>query len=62
MQKQSPLLRIWSWGKDEHVRLIGAGDHRYAGRREGAVLLSAVVKPGDGRICRPPILIRKMRR
>lgn len=44
MQKQSPLLRIWSWGKDEHVRLIGAGDHRYAGRREGAVLLSAVVK------------------
>lgn len=24
MQKQSPLLRIWSWGKDEHVRLIGA--------------------------------------
>ena len=24
MQKQSPLLRIWSWGKDEHGRLIGA--------------------------------------
>ena len=24
MQKQSPLLRIWGWGKDEHGRLIGA--------------------------------------
>lgn len=24
MQKQSPLLRIWSWGKDEHSRLICA--------------------------------------
>lgn len=24
MQKQSPLLRIWGWGKDEHGRLICA--------------------------------------
>ena len=24
MQKQSPLLRIWGWGKDEHGRLIRA--------------------------------------
>lgn len=24
MQKQNPLLRIWSWGKDEHGRLISA--------------------------------------
>lgn len=24
MKKQSPLLRIWSWGKDEHGRLICA--------------------------------------
>lgn len=24
MQKQSPLLRIWGWGKDEHGRLAGA--------------------------------------
>ncbi len=24
MQKQNPLLRIWSWGKDEHGRLICA--------------------------------------
>lgn len=24
MQKQSPLLRIWGWGKNEHGRLIGA--------------------------------------
>lgn len=24
MQKRSPLLRIWSWGKDEHGSLIGA--------------------------------------
>ncbi len=23
-QKESPLLRVWSWGKDEHGRLIGA--------------------------------------
>ena len=21
---QSPLLRVWGWGKDEHGRLIGA--------------------------------------
>lgn len=24
MKKQSPLLRIWGWGKDEHGKLIGA--------------------------------------
>lgn len=24
MKKQSPLLRIWSWGKDEHGGLISA--------------------------------------
>lgn len=24
MQKQSPLLRIWGWGKDEHSSLIFA--------------------------------------
>lgn len=24
MQKQNPLLRIWSWGKDEYGRLICA--------------------------------------
>ena len=24
MQKQSPLLRIWGWGKDEHGSLIFA--------------------------------------
>lgn len=24
MQKQSPLLRIWSWGKEEHGRLTRA--------------------------------------
>ena len=24
MQKQSPLLRIWDWGKDEHGSLIFA--------------------------------------
>lgn len=23
-KKESPLLRIWGWGKDEHSRLIGA--------------------------------------
>ena len=24
MQNQSPLLQIWSWGKDEHGRLVRA--------------------------------------
>lgn len=31
MKKQSPLLRIWSWGKDEHGALIGAIISAFAG-------------------------------
>lgn len=31
MQKQSPLLRIWSWGKDEHGNLIKAVISAFAG-------------------------------
>lgn len=31
MQKQSPLLRIWGWGKDEHSRLIRAIAGAFAG-------------------------------
>lgn len=31
MQKQSPLLRIWSWGKNEHSSLIGAVVSAFAG-------------------------------
>lgn len=31
MQKQSPLLRIWSWGKEEHGRLICAVLSAFAG-------------------------------
>lgn len=31
MQKQSPLLRIWSWGKEEHGSLIGAIISAFAG-------------------------------
>lgn len=31
MEKQSPLLRVWSWGKEEHRRLIGAILSAFAG-------------------------------
>lgn len=31
MEKQSPLLRVWSWGKEEHRRLTGAILSAFAG-------------------------------